>query len=172
MVDYRTPFVSDSELETRLKFSRSQKSTRLSAPPEASRNSCGWNSTSFTDAVCSRSSDNNRPARKSHIFYIEKTVSQGKHTFTWGLRKRKKKKNRKHGTRFIITHLYGAVLSGRSHPLAVGTESQAIHSHSVTFISEDASLAANIPQLQQQKREKKTRFSNNRTTSEYKLYTN
>lgn len=92
MVDYRTPFVSDSELETRLKFSRSQKSTRLSAPPEASRNSCGWNSTSFTDAVCSRSSDNNRPARKSHIFYIEKTVSQGKHTFTWGLRKRKKKK--------------------------------------------------------------------------------
>ena len=64
---YLIPLVSGSELETRLKFSRSQNRTRRSAAPDARRNSCGWNSTSVTGAVCSRSSDNNRPARKSQI---------------------------------------------------------------------------------------------------------
>lgn len=62
---YLIPLVSGSELETRVKFSRSQKRTRRSAAPEASRNSCGWNTTSLTGAVCSRSSDSNLPARMS-----------------------------------------------------------------------------------------------------------
>ena len=77
---YLTGLVSGSELETSVKFSRSQKRTRRSAPPDASRNSCGWNSTSVTGAVCSFNSTSSRPARKSQICLFENAKKKKKKT--------------------------------------------------------------------------------------------
>ena len=56
-----------SEVETSWKDSRSQKLTHLSWEAEASRNSCGWNSTSWTGPACSWNSVINLPARRSQI---------------------------------------------------------------------------------------------------------
>lgn len=45
------------------------------------------------------------------------------------------------------TNLDEAVVARRGHPLAVRAEAQAVHRRTVALVREDASLAANVPQL-------------------------
>lgn len=45
-----------------------------------------------------------------------------------------------------------AIITGRGHPLTVGTESQTIDGRTMSFIRENATFASNIPQLAGRKR--------------------